>query len=203
VLTLIWIAAMSWMLWDELPIVGRSAPQTSISPLAKFREQYPEYGGLTDVHLADMLYKRFYSDMTRGKFDDQLYSKFYSDMPRAEFDAKFGLGRFFSNDLPDAPWASNDLPDAPWAKAEPKNLSDDQRPDPLFLRLSGGHSDRFSWGPLLVTLLPPCIVLCERYALAMEPELPSTGQFLDRPRCGKRRGEAFTNEKPEDNKPSR
>jgi hypothetical protein len=49
-LTLIWIAAMSWVLWDELQIAVGSALQTpvqSTSPLAKFRQQYPEYRDLT------------------------------------------------------------------------------------------------------------------------------------------------------------
>lgn len=75
---------MSWVLWDELQIAVGSALQTpvqSTSPLAKFRQQYPEYRDLTDPQLADKLYSRFYSDMPRTKFDDQLYSKFYSTCP--------------------------------------------------------------------------------------------------------------------------
>jgi hypothetical protein len=101
VLTLIWIAAMSWMLWDDLLIAGRSALQTpsqSISPLAQYRQEYPEYRDLTDEELATKLYFRFYSDMSRFQFNDQLYSKYYSDMPRAEFEKKFGLARYFDSD---------------------------------------------------------------------------------------------------------
>jgi hypothetical protein len=132
VLTLIWVAAMSWMFWDELLIAGRFALQTpsqSTSPLAQYRQQYPEYRDLTDEELATKMYFRFYSDMSRSEFNDQLYSKFYSDMPRSEFEKKFGLARLYldSNDR-----LHNDgrLPDS-----APPNRT------------------------LMLILLPPCIVL--------------------------------------------
>lgn len=44
--------------------------------LAEVRQQFPQYG-----------------DMTDGALADALHTKFYSDMPRADFDAKLGLSK--------------------------------------------------------------------------------------------------------------
>lgn len=75
---------------------GQGPAASSSSPaLAQVRQQYPQYGDLSDEQLADAL-----------------YAKFYSDMPRAEFDQKIGL----STVLPPGPTAP--------PPAAPKSLAD-------------------------------------------------------------------------------
>jgi hypothetical protein len=50
-----------------------SRPETAMpSYLAEFRQQHPEYTGLSDAQLADAVYKRFYSDMPREELKRSL-----------------------------------------------------------------------------------------------------------------------------------
>jgi hypothetical protein len=43
-----------------------------MATLAEIRQQYPQYGDLSDTQLADALYKTHYSDMPRDKFDTSI-----------------------------------------------------------------------------------------------------------------------------------
>lgn len=67
-----------------------------MATIAEVRAKYPQYSDMSDEALADVLYK-----------------KFYSDMPRADFDAKVGL-------KPAAPVVAAPEPAAP-ARLEPRN----------------------------------------------------------------------------------
>jgi hypothetical protein len=47
----------------------------SSSFLLEFRRLHPEYNGLSDAQVADVVHKQFYSDMPREQFDEKLAEK--------------------------------------------------------------------------------------------------------------------------------
>jgi hypothetical protein len=62
--------------------------EESTSILAGFRQQYPQYNDLSDVQLADALYKKFYSDMPREQFDKKIAAQQPKSTDKLEKDKK-------------------------------------------------------------------------------------------------------------------
>lgn len=54
-----------------------------MATIAEVREQFPQYGDLSDKQLSDALYKKFYSDMPRDQFDEKIGLKSEA-APKAE-----------------------------------------------------------------------------------------------------------------------
>jgi hypothetical protein len=50
-------------------VINRTLGKYWQSKLAEFRQKYPQYDDMSDAALADALYSRFYSDMTREQFN--------------------------------------------------------------------------------------------------------------------------------------
>jgi hypothetical protein len=55
-----------------------------MATLADIRQQYPQYGDMSDAALADALHKKFYSDMPRDQFDAKIGFKPASAQPAPE-----------------------------------------------------------------------------------------------------------------------
>jgi hypothetical protein len=96
VLALVWVTAMTWLLWSELTfskpfdvrspddilhefpsntstaVINRTMKEYWQNKLVKIRKDFPEYNGMSDAELADALYKRFYSDMPRQQYDTKI-----------------------------------------------------------------------------------------------------------------------------------
>lgn len=54
---------------DPVLQVAQSGGAKPVPKIAEFRKKYPEYADMSDTELADALYRKFYSDMSRQEYD--------------------------------------------------------------------------------------------------------------------------------------
>jgi len=75
--TVLFVIAVAFVSYSEIKadfdVVARaSKPEVTLSFIAEFRQQYPEYNSLTDAQLLEAVYEKFYSDVPRQQFEKRI-----------------------------------------------------------------------------------------------------------------------------------